>query len=456
MKNTTQFICNQCGYVSTKWMGRCPNCNEWNTLTEQAVAPESAHRSAKAPARAPVAKPLPLSEISYEEFSRFSSGLGELDNVLGGGIVPASLVLLGGDPGIGKSTILTQVAGVVAKDKKVLYVSAEESAFQVKMRCRRLGVDGSSLYVVTENNLEEICALISSDNYALAVVDSIQAVYLPSLSQSAGSISQVRECAAALMRACKSSGTATFIVGHVNKDGAIAGPKVLEHVMDTVLYFEGEHTNNFKILRAVKNRFGSTNEVGIVEMREDGIHGVENPSGILLSENRGKSAGAVAGCLLEGSRSLMIEIQALVAKTVFQMPRRIISGADYNKLVLLIAVLEKKAGVLLYDQDVYVNIMGGLRIDEPSADLPILAAIVSSAKNIPVPKDTAIFGEVGLTGEIRAVQQVEKRLNECIKLGFRRAVLPKANAKYADKIKDKIELLYAGHIYTAVKELFGL
>ena len=455
MKNATQFICNQCGYTSAKWMGRCPSCNEWNTMTEQEVAPAAVHKSAKAPARASAAKPLPLDEISYEAFSRFSSGLAELDNVLGGGIVPASLVLLGGDPGIGKSTILTQVAGTVAKTRKVLYVSAEESAFQVKMRCKRLGVDGSSLYIVTENNLEEICALIASENYALAVVDSVQAVYLPALSQSAGSISQVRECAAALMRTCKSSGTATFIVGHVNKDGAIAGPKVLEHVMDTVLYFEGEHTNNFKILRAVKNRFGSTNEVGIVEMQEDGIHGVENPSGILLSENRGKSAGAVAGCLLEGSRSLMIEIQALTAKSVFQMPRRIISGADYNKLVLLLAVLEKKAGVFLHDQDVYVNVMGGLRVEEPSADLPILAAIVSSVRNVPIPKDVAIFGEVGLTGEIRAVQQVEKRLNECVKLGFRKAIFPKANARLAEKYKGRIELCPVGHVYTAVKELFG-
>ena len=457
MKHTTQFVCNQCGYTSVKWMGKCPNCGEWNSLTEEVVAPEVPHKSARptgGATRAPVAKPLALSAISYEEFTRFSSGIAELDNVLGGGIVPASLVLLGGDPGIGKSTILTQVSGFVAEHEKVLYVSGEESAFQVKMRCQRLGINADNLFIVNENNLDEICALMTADNYALAVVDSIQAVYLPSLSQSAGSISQVRECAGALMRTCKATNTATFLVGHVNKDGAIAGPKVLEHIMDTVLYFEGEHTNHFKILRAVKNRFGSTNEVGIVELLEDGIHGVENPSGILLSENRGKSAGAVAGCLLEGTRSLLIEIQALVAKTVFQMPRRIISGVDYNKLVLLIAVLEKKAGILLYDQDVYVNIMGGLRIDEPSADLPMLCAIVSSFKNVPIPKDVAIFGEVGLTGEIRAVQQADKRIAECIKLGFSKIILPKSNAKAAAKYREQIKLCYAGHIYTVMKELF--
>ncbi len=448
-KVKTRFVCAACGYVSAKWLGKCPGCGEWNTLEEEVEAP--AAPAARSPS--PLFRPQPLSAIRAEKFSRFSSGIAELDNVLGGGVVPASLVLIGGDPGMGKSTLLTQVAGFCARERKVLYVSAEESAYQVKLRCDRLGIS-EDFSLLCENDADEIAALLRTEGYGLAVVDSVQAVYTPRLSSASGSVGQIRECANVLTRAAKASGTAVFLVGHVTKEGAIAGPKVLEHIMDTVLYFEGEATQNFKILRAVKNRFGSTNEVGLLEMTEQGIAGAD-PARLLLSENRGKSAGAVATPAMEGSRCMMVELQALTVPTVFGLPRRMSLGLDHNKLALLLAVLEKRGGVRLSDSDVYLNVMGGIRVNEPSFDLAALFAVVSAAKNIAVPKETAVFGEVGLTGEIRAVSLPEKRIKECVSLGFERVVLPKSNLKSLAPYKNKIELIPVSHLYAALKTVFG-
>lgn len=449
-KTTTKFVCGSCGYQTAKWLGRCPECQEWNTFVEETVE--------KTPAkgigiRNGSAFPVYLSTIRSESTPRFSSGIGELDNVLGGGIVPASMVLIGGDPGVGKSTVLTQVCAHVSAQSKTLYVTAEESSFQVKMRCERLQLPTENFLVLNETDLDEIAGVIQNGGYSLCVIDSIQAVYSSALSSASGSVGQIRECAGRLMRIAKSTNTAIFIVGHVTKEGAIAGPKVLEHMMDTVLYFEGEDTGAFRILRAVKNRFGSTNEIGIMEMREDGIFGVKNPSALLLSENRGKSAGAVATTALEGTRCFMVELQSLVATTVFGLPRRMGAGLDYNKLILMTAVLEKRGGVALGNQDIYVNVMGGIKLCEPSADLAVVAAVLSAARNIAVPKSYAIFGEVGLTGEVRAVSQVEKRVKECIKMGIEHVILPKANLKGLEKYREKIDFIGISHIYSLVKEL---
>lgn len=449
-KTTSRFVCGNCGYQTAKWLGKCPECQEWNTFVEETVE--------KTPAKSIGVKtgnafPVYLNSIRTESTSRFSSGIDELDNVLGGGIVPASVVLIGGDPGVGKSTVLTQVCAHVSTASKALYITAEESGFQVKMRCERLNLPTENFLVLNETDLDEIAAVIESGGYTLCVIDSIQAIYSSALNSASGSVGQIRECAGRLMRIAKNTNTAVFIVGHVTKEGSIAGPKVLEHMMDTVLYFEGEDTGAFRILRAVKNRFGSTNEIGIMEMREDGVFGVKNPSALLLSENRGKSAGAVATTALEGTRCFMVELQSLVTTTVFGLPRRMGAGLDYNKLILMTAVLEKRGGVTLGNQDIYVNVMGGIRLAEPSADLAIAAAVLSAARNAAIPKSYAVFGEVGLTGEVRAVSQVEKRIKECIKMGIEHVVLPKANLKSLEKYRNQINLIGISHIYSLVKEM---
>ena len=365
--------------------------------------------------------------------------------------MPASMVLLGGDPGIGKSTLLTEVAGVLSREHKVLYISAEESASQLKMRCNRLGVQSDTLLVMNETVLENIEAC--ADGVEFLIVDSIQAVYLDALSSSAGSVGQVRECASRLMRLAKAKNITVFLVGHVTKEGAIAGPKVLEHIMDTVLYFEGDAENNYRILRAVKNRFGSVNEVGVFEMREEGLVGVKDYAGIFVSEGRGENAGSVVTPFVSGNRCVPVEIQGLVAKTVFGMPRRMSLGIDYNKLVLMLAVLEKKGGLPFYSQDVYLNAMGGIKLGEPSVDLAVLLALAGAYTGIPLDAGTAVFGEVGLTGEVRGVSHAEMRVRECVNAGFTSVILPKSNLKSAEAFRGRIKMIPVSYVFQAVREL---
>ena len=448
MKQTSQFVCNECGYASPKWLGRCPSCLKFNTLVEEAIAPAQPVKNAVR-AFSGKSKAVPLSRVRYQKFERTSSGIPEFDCVLGGGIVKGSLVLIGGDPGVGKSTILTQISAHLAKEHKVLYVSAEESCSQVKMRCERLGLDGEDMLLLNETNLEEIESSLSDEEYV--IIDSVQAIYTDALSSSAGSVGQVRECATHLMRIAKSRGITFFIIGHVTKEGTLAGPKVLEHVMDTVLYFEGENSDSFRMIRSVKNRFGSVQEVGVFEMTETGIFGVKDYSGIFLSDTRGIAAGSSVTPSESGNRCMTVEIQTLISKTAFGQPRRMSLGIDYNKLVVLIAVLEKRCGLQFFSQDVYMNAMGGIKLNEPSVDLAICAALASAYYDVAIDKYTAFFGEVGLTGEVRGVAYADKRVNECVKMGFRKVVLPDKNAKLCEKYKDKIELIPVSYVSQMVK-----
>ena len=450
-KQTTQFVCSECGYASPKWLGKCPGCGKFNTLAEEIVSPPSPAKNKSAFRTALSARPTPLSKVQYERFERVSSGISELDIVLGGGIVRGSLVLVGGDPGIGKSTLLTQVAAHLAREHRVLYLSAEESCSQVKLRCDRLGLH-SEFMLLNETCLDN--AEEAFDEAEYVVIDSIQAVYTEALSSAAGSVGQVRECAARLMRIAKSKGITFFIVGHVTKEGTLAGPKVLEHIMDTVLYFEGERTESFQILRAVKNRFGSVQEVGVFEMTEGGLVGVSDYSGLFLSETRGEAAGAAVTPSETGNRCMMVEIQTLLSKTAFGLPRRMSLGIDLNRLIVLSAVLEKRCGIPLGSQDIYLNAMGGIRLSEPSADLAVCAALVSAERMIPIDSETALFGEVGLTGEVRAVSFAEKRVNECVKMGFRRVVLPAKNEKACERLKGKIELVPVSYVSQMIRALF--
>ncbi|MCI8500471.1 MAG: DNA repair protein RadA [Clostridia bacterium] len=451
-KSTTQFVCSQCGYASPKWLGRCPDCGTFNTMSEEPIAPAPTGKN-KSPFRTGSARPVPLSQIAYEKYERTSSGIPELDTVLGGGIVRGSLVLVGGDPGVGKSTLLTEISAHLAQKHKVLYLSAEESCSQVKLRCERLHLDSDNLLLLNETNIDNAEEAFLDAEYV--VVDSIQAVYTESLTSSAGSVGQVRECAGKLMRIAKSHGITFFIVGHVTKEGALAGPKVLEHIMDTVLYFEGERTENFKILRAVKNRFGSVQEVGVFEMTDEGIYGVTDYSSLFLSETRGIAAGAAVTPSETGNRCMTVEIQSLISKTAFGLPRRMALGIELNRLIVLVAVLEKRCGIPLGAQDVYLNAMGGIKLNEPSADLAVCAALASAAQMTPIDKYTAVFGEVGLTGEVRGVSFAEKRVNECLKMGFKRVILPSKNLKPCEKFKDKIELVPVSYVSQMIKKLFS-
>ncbi len=442
-KSMTQFVCNECGYTSPKWLGRCPDCGKFNTLIEEAVtpAPTGKQRSAF---RTGSARPIPLSQVAFEKYERVSSGNSELDVVLGSGIVKGSLVLVGGDPGVGKSTLLTQVAAHLAKEHKVLYLSAEESCSQVKLRCERLGLNSKNLLLLNETNLDNAEEAFYDAEYV--IIDSIQAVYTDALNSSAGSVGQVRECASKLMRIAKSRSITFFIIGHVTKEGTLAGPKVLEHIMDAVLYFEGENTENFKILRAVKNRFGSVQEVGVFEMTGEGIVGLSDYSALFLSDTRGTAAGAAVTPSETGNRCMMVEIQTLMSKTAYGLPRRMSLGVDFNRLVVLIAVLEKRCGLPLGTQDIYLNAMGGIKLNEPSADLAVCAALTSAERMIPVDKYTALFGEVGLTGEVRGVNFADKRVNECLKMGFQRVILPAKNMKACEKFKGKIDLVPVSYV----------
>lgn len=443
----TVYVCSNCGYESPKWYGRCPECGEWNTFSEElrqpaAKAPSvSAALGAVAPAGYNPDEVMRLKDVDSNREVRYYTGISELDRVLGGGIVRGSLVLLGGDPGIGKSTLLLQICEYLGEKKKILYVSGEESRSQVKLRAKRLGVETDNLLLASMTDIENVVHTIIQTKPDIVMVDSIQTMNFASVNSSSGSVSQVRECTQILARVAKNEEIAIFLVGHVNKDGAIAGPKVLEHIVDAVLYFEGERHLSYRILRAVKNRYGSTNEIGVFEMTGAGLTQVENPSMMLLSGRPSNVSGTCVACVIEGSRPIMVEVQALASKTSFGVPRRMSTGFDYNRTALLIAVLEKRAGYFFGNLDTYINVVGGLRLDEPAADLPISLALISSLLDKPIDDHVIAFGEVGLAGEIRAIANAEMRVNEAQRLGFQKCLLPKASMKNLRQEQYEIELI---------------
>jgi len=427
-KRKTYFACQACGYQSSKWMGRCPNCNEWNTLVEEQIISGGDYHHRLVGIRSEGEIPQPISEVTSSEESRIKTGIGEFDRVLGGGIVLGSVVLIGGDPGIGKSTLLLQALhGIAATDGKVLYISGEESARQTKMRAERLSVCSPQLFVLAENSLERIIKEIQGLNPRVVVIDSIQTMYTLELQSAPGSIGQVRESSAKLIMLSKSREISTFIIGHVTKEGAIAGPRVLEHMVDTVLYFEGDRGHPYRILRAVKNRFGSTNEIGVFEMKDFGLSEVSNPSEVFLTRRLADVPGAVVVACMEGSRPLLVEIQALVSTTNLGVPRRTSIGVDHHRVSMLAAVLERNLKIPLYNKDIFLNVAGGVKIEEPAVDLGVVVAIASSALNKPVDAKKVFIGEVGLTGEVRGISQVDIRLKEASKLGFTTCILPEVN-----------------------------
>ncbi len=446
------FFCRECGFESSKWMGQCPACRQWNTMVEEPAAGKAKTSSSPGGSirRKGQVKPALLSEISIDEQDRMSTGFGELDRVLGSGIVIGSLVLVGGDPGIGKSTILLQVCRNLAKDgKKVLYISGEESLKQIKLRANRIGEVTGDLRFLCENNLGDIREVMEAEKPEVVVIDSIQTMYMEEITSAPGSVSQVRECTNVLMQLAKGMGIAVFIVGHVTKEGVVAGPRVLEHMVDTVLYFEGERTASYRILRAVKNRFGSTNEIGVFEMQEEGLCEVENPSEFLLSGRPEDASGAVVACLMEGTRSILLEVQALVTETNFGLARRTAAGTDFNRVNLLMAVLEKRCRYDLGRFDAYVNIAGGMKLNEPAMDLAIILALISSYKDRPVDPSTVIFGEVGLAGEVRAVSMADHRVYEAKKLGFTTCVLPRLCMERLKPVKG-IRLIGVANVREAI------
>lgn len=454
-KIKTKYVCQECGYENSKWLGKCPECSKWNTFVEEIEQKTSKSNKEVFVIDKSSSRPLNINSIETIKEQRFSTCINELDRVLGGGVVNGSLVLVGGDPGIGKSTLLIQVSSNVANSgKKVLYISGEESASQIKMRAQRLGIKSDNLYIFAENNLSIIEAHLESVNPDLIIVDSIQTVFSPEITSAPGTVSQIKEGTSRFMIISKKMGISTFVVGHVTKEGALAGPKVLEHMVDTVLYFEGERFNTYRLIRAVKNRFGSTNELGVFEMREVGLVELENPSKILISEKPKDVAGSVIISTVEGTRPMLLELQALVSPTSFGIPKRTATGVDYNRVSLLMAVLEKRVGMQIQNQDVYINVVGGIKINEPSIDLGIVMAIASSFRNISIDENVAITGEVGLTGEIRAVSFIEKRIAECKKLGFTKIIIPKSNYEAVKDIKN-IDICPVDSVRQAINIVLG-
>ncbi len=450
-KSKTVYVCRECGYETAKWMGKCPSCDSWSTLEEDVRLSKPAVK-----ASTPVlssATPKLLSQIDVNTEERYITGIKELDRVLGGGIVKGSGVLLSGDPGIGKSTILLQICNALQNAKDILYVSGEESAIQIKMRANRLGVVSDNVTIMTETDAQVISNYIISAKPDLVMIDSIQTMQIGELSSMAGSIVQVRECTNLLLRTCKGMDIPIFIVGHVNKGGDIAGPKVMEHIVDTVLYFEGERNQSYRILRAIKNRFGSTNEIGVFEMNENGLCEVENPSAMLLSGRLLDVSGACITCVIEGTRPILAEVQGLVTTTGFGNPRRTATGYDYNRLNLLLAVLEKRIGLYFSNLDTYVNIVGGMRLDEPAADLAVAMALVSGLRDIPIDQNTIAFGEIGLSGEIRTVPRAQSRVIEAARLGFTKCILPKASLKQITNCPKSIELIGVTTLGQAIKTI---
>lgn len=432
-KSKSVFVCNECGYESSGWLGKCPACNQWNTFTEENLVSSSGKSSSGG---AKEVKPISINDIQIDKEERHTTGLKELDRVLGGGIIKGSLILVGGDPGIGKSTLLLQVCDSLKTGSNILYVSGEESIKQIKIRADRLGIRNPALLMVSETSFKSVERLIDKEKPGFVIIDSIQTIFNDELTSAPGSVSQVRDVTAGLMRIAKSNGISIIIVGHVTKEGAIAGPRVLEHMVDTVLYFEGERHMSYRVLRSVKNRFGSTNEIGIFEMRDVGLVEVDNPSAIMLSGRPENVPGSVVVSSLEGTRPMLIEIQALVCPTSFGMPRRMATGIDYNRITLLMAVLEKRVGMQLSSCDAYVNVVGGLKIDEPACDLGIIMAIASSFRNTSVDEGTVLIGEVGLTGEVRAVSQIDKRVMEALRIGFKSCIIPAGNLKLVKQMKE--------------------
>ncbi len=427
-KGKSHYVCQNCGQDAPKWLGRCPGCGSWNSFVEEIWRQPVA-------AAGNGAEPVLLDAVEVTAEDRTSSGSGELDRVLGGGIVKGSFVLVGGDPGIGKSTLLLQMAHHLGQQDVILYVSGEESVSQVKLRANRLGVSGGRLLVFSETNLDRISSVIEGTGPTVVIIDSIQTVYSSQIQSAPGSVSQVRECAAILMRLAKEKSIAVFLVGHVTKEGTLAGPRVLEHMVDTVLYFEGDRHHTYRILRSVKNRFGATNEIGVFEMASRGLDEISNPSELFLSQHSAGTTGAVVAAAMEGTRPLLVEVQALVTSTVYGNPRRMTAGIDYNRVSLLLAVLDKKIGFNLGMQDVFVNLAGGVKIDEPALDLAVICAVASSIRDHFIPAGTVVMGEVGLTGEVRGVPQIETRVKEAVKLGFTRCIVPKANIEQVRDVK---------------------
>ncbi len=449
VKNKSCYVCSECGYVSSKWNGRCPECGEWNTFIEERDF-SSASKSSGVQSEL---KALVLSDIDDREEMRFDTGTTELNRVLGGGLVKGSLVLISGDPGIGKSTLLLQASSSLGKNRTVLYVSGEESPRQLKLRALRLGVDGTGLKILCSTDAQSVCSYIKINKPDVVIIDSIQTMQITELHSLPGSIAQVRECANLFMRLSKDENIPVLLVGHVNKDGNIAGPKVLEHIVDCVLYFEGEKNHSYRILRAVKNRFGSTNEIGVFEMRDNGLNEVINPSKVLIAGKPNGVSGSCIACVMEGSRPILAEVQGLVCQSGFGNPRRTANGFDYNRMSMLIAVLEKRAGYFMNSCDVYINVAGGLRIDEPASDLPVALSLVSSLKDKVLRDDCIAFGEIGLAGEIRAVSYAETRIREAIRLGFKKCIISAHNLnELNESLFGKIEIKGVNNIRLAFEE----
>ena len=443
------FFCKNCGFEAPKWLGRCPSCGEWNTFTEEIIARESGSVAANAAGPLPAAKPQRVGDIRESEHRRIDVGNGEVNRVLGGGMVPGSLILVGGEPGIGKSTLSLQIA-LAANGLKTLYVSGEESVYQIKLRADRLGVTSPTLTLMSQTDVQAICEYININKPGLVIIDSIQTMVISDLSSSAGSVTQVRESTSMFMRTAKSSNIPIIVVGHVNKDGNIAGPKVLEHIVDAVLYFEGDRNMSYRILRAVKNRYGSTNEIGVFEMLDSGLSQVENPSLMLISGRPKNTSGTCIACAMEGTRPILAEVQALVSASSFGNPRRMATGFDYSRMAMLLAVLEKRAGYFFGNMDAYINVIGGLKLDEPATDLSVALALISSLKDVPVRDDVLAFGEIGLGGEIRSVNHCEQRIKEAARLGFKTCIIPRHNFKSVpDKLKKEIEVIGVKNVYEA-------
>ena len=435
------YVCSDCGYESAKWFGCCPGCSEWNTMTEVFKSTENNKKISK-PVSALSSSVKKINEINCDGEIRYNTGLKELDRVLGGGIVKGSLILLSGDPGIGKSTILLQICQYLGQSLKVLYVSGEESAHQIKLRAERLGVNTQNLYIFCETDVQIISEYIRSETPDLVIIDSIQTMNFTELNSTLGSVAQVRECTNCLMQTSKSLNIPTIVVGHVNKDGNIAGPKVLEHIVDAVLYFEGERHLSYRILRAVKNRYGSTNEIGVFEMKDNGLSEVENPSQMMISGRPNNTSGSCIACIMEGSRPILAEVQALVTSSGFGNPRRTANGFDYNRLSMLLAVLEKRAGYFFANTDVYINVVGGLKLYEPASDLSVALSLISNLKDEPIKDDVIAFGEIGLGGEIRSIGNCDQRIKEAARLGFNKCIVPYHNYKNLNTgIKNLVEVV---------------